>query len=84
MQQGGHTENLWCDSESYLKQWKYELQPENYLCPGYKVFNLLHWNSQTEYSGCLYAAEGNKGENKSINAKTYLNITVIRAAQSLP
>lgn len=73
----------WHDSESYLKLWKYELQPENYLCLGCKVFHLLHWNSQTAYSSCLYTAEDNKGENKSINAKTSLIITVIRATQAL-
>lgn len=85
MQQGGHMENLWKwhDSESCLKHWKYELQPENYLCPRLKVFHLLHWNSQSAYSSCLYTAEDNKGENKSINAKTSLNITIIRAAQAL-
>lgn len=73
----------WHDSELYLKHWKYELQLENCLCPGGKVFQLLHWNSQTAYSSCLYTDEDNKWENKSINAKTALNITVIRAAQAL-
>lgn len=77
-----------CDSESYFKPWKYELQPENYLCPGHKVFHLLPWNS---FPGILIVPTQAVfillriiKDNKTLNAKTSLNITIIMAAQALP